>query len=74
MIFLSIFARGYMSGQKSHNFQISAMDLPSVLHSPSCMYREDAGLHRLKMSAFSAFLAESLSLPMLETTKVPKVT
>ena len=40
MIFLSIFARGYMSGQKSHNFQISAMDLPSVPHSPSCM--EDA--------------------------------
>ena len=61
----------YMSGQKSHNFQISAMDLPSVPHSPSCM--EDACL-RLKMSAFSSFLADTLSLPMLETTKVPKVT
>ena len=66
------FCPRYMSGQKSHNFQISAMDLPSVPHSPSCM--EDAGLRRLKMSAFSSFLADTLSLPMLETTKVPKVT
>ena len=63
----SIFARDCVSGQKSHNFQISAMDLPSVPHSPSCL---DASL-RLKMSAFSSFLADTLSLPMLEDYKSP---